>query len=198
MSASGKPRTGTPGVGRVLLAAGLLIAATVGGIVFLAWPRGGRGPEAVDLEDGTPAQAQALGLTLPEGASHVFIKARAARGATVRYVRFDLGADRYAGYRSLLAGRPGVDMTVGPFPPKSWPRFREIPGFGPPGWFVAYQTNLKGAVAATAGPRQAEGGEDLLEGEFWVLDDRNARVFVWSWRCPRAMASGLSPARPRP
>jgi hypothetical protein len=182
----------------VLIAAGLLVAATVGGILFLARPRSGGGLAAVDLEDGSRARAEALGLTLPEGASHVYIKARAARGATVRYVRFDLSADRYAGYRAELAARPGVDMTVGPSPPRTWPRFRELPGFGPPGWFMAYRQNLQGTVAATVGPREAAGGAKLLEGEFWVLDDRSARVFVWSWRSPRAMASGLSPARPHP
>jgi hypothetical protein len=190
----------TPRTAKVLIPAGLLVAATVGLVLWLAWPRhrhdGEQGPAPVDLADGSRAKALALGLTLPEGGSHVYIKARAQKGVTVRYLRFELPTPRYREFREELARRPGADMSVAPFPPQQWPRFRELAGLGPPDWFTAY-LKTSSVVAAAVGPRRPSGGE-LLEGEFWVLDDSNARVFLWSWVCPRAMAPGLQPPSIRP
>lgn len=175
-----------PNVILPLVLAALLVGALVGGIlliVALAPP----GPQLdQDLNQGTWQQAQALGITLPEGASRVFVQGRQDETASSRYLRFDLPRQAFLRYHLALSRRPGARMEADLPIPAHWPGPRELHarGFEAPAFFEEHERLRPRIVvvieqAADASVRGAPSGRS--NGQYWVLDMERYRVFVWLW-----------------
>lgn len=111
----------------------------------------------------------AAGYTVPDGASHVYLRDRGTGDVRATWTRSDVPQAELDRIEARLRSDPGV---IAGDPPADWPRFSSL-GWSEPQWWKA--TSSAGTEARVF-HRQRE-----QAGTLWILESGRLYTLLWSW-----------------
>lgn len=160
----------------------VLGAVVVGLMIWGASEFGDRLFPGGDLDNGTAGEASAKGYTVPPGATHVYLKDRAAMDVRTSWFRFELPDPMaYTRVMAEILVQPGVKHTTTAVPPSNWPDFRPFEDFDAPPWWDPPPGAQVFLVERPFDTSTKKAGSSHTTGVMIVLDEPRRRVYQWRW-----------------